>query len=142
MVKTDSKYSISCIEEWVHNWRRRGWRTADGKPVKNRSVIEYLSGLVAQRARRGQKVRFKYVRGHVGIEGNEGADAQANLGALLPVLAERNWAAAVKKLEMESRGKAEGAGAVEEAPVEFDIREGDLLSPEELEEMGLTQNFD
>lgn len=108
MIKTDSKYSIACtfslfsiyslrldlivgVKEYLPKWERNGWRTADGKPVKNVPLIRYLSALLHLRAFHGQQVRLEYVKGHAGIEGNEGADAMANLGATLPAVAEPDW---------------------------------------------------
>lgn len=46
------------FESWIHNWIKRGWRTADGKPVKNKPLIQYLSALLNARAQAGQKVRI------------------------------------------------------------------------------------
>ena len=69
---TDSTYVIRGITEWVHGWRRRGWVTADGKPVLNRELWERLAALVAERGRGG--VSWRYVRGHSAIAGNERAD--------------------------------------------------------------------
>jgi ribonuclease HI len=69
---TDSTYVIRGITEWVHGWRRRGWVTADGKPVLNRELWERLAALVAERGRGG--VSWRYVRGHSAIPGNERAD--------------------------------------------------------------------
>ncbi|KAK7063903.1 ribonuclease H-like domain-containing protein [Favolaschia claudopus] len=99
LIKTDSKYSIQCFEDWLPGWIRNGWRTSNNEPVKNVGVIKYLAALLDTRARRGQKVRLQYVKGHVGITGNEGADRQANLGAQDPPMKERDWA----KLEVELR---------------------------------------
>ena len=69
---TDSTYVIRGITEWIHGWRRRGWMTADGKPVLNRDLWERLSALVAERGRGA--VEWRYVRGHAAIPGNERAD--------------------------------------------------------------------
>lgn len=93
---------------WLPSWRQRGFRTASGEPVKNRALIEYLDALIALRDASGQKVHFEHVYGHVGIEGNEGADGLANQGALLPEEEERDWEAeraGVERLLAEMRGK-------------------------------------
>jgi len=74
-VHADSTYVIHGITEWIHGWRRRGWTTADGKPVLNRELWEALADLVAERGRGG--VAWHYVRGHTAIPGNERADAIA-----------------------------------------------------------------
>jgi ribonuclease HI len=79
-VYTDSTYVIQGIEQWVHNWRRRGWKTATGSEVLNRELWEELSGLVAARGPR--MMRWHYVRGHVGIPGNERVDEIADAFAL------------------------------------------------------------
>jgi len=59
--------------------------------VKNRDLIRYVQALIDYRGKCGQKIRLRHVRGHVGIAGNEGADALANRGTLFPVEAERDW---------------------------------------------------
>lgn len=69
---TDSTYVIRGITQWIHGWRRRGWTTADGKPVLNQPLWEQLQALVAERGRGG--VAWHYVRGHSAIPGNERAD--------------------------------------------------------------------
>lgn len=76
---------------------RNGFLAADGKPVKNRTLIRYLAALLHVRRKTSQTVEFKHVRGHVGIEGNEAADQLANLGTTKPVVLERDW----EKLEKE-----------------------------------------
>ena len=73
-VHTDSAYVIRGIQEWIHGWRRRGWRTAASAEVLNRDLWETLA---AAESRTG-KVAWHYVRGHRGIPGNERADEIAN----------------------------------------------------------------
>ena len=70
---TDSKYVCTGIQEWVPQWRLRGWRTADRKPVKNQDLWEALDA-----ARTPHQVRWQWVRGHDGNEGNERVDQIAN----------------------------------------------------------------
>jgi ribonuclease HI len=79
-VHTDSTYVIQGIEQWVHNWRRRGWKTATGSEVLNRELWEELSGLTAERGAR--TISWHYVRGHVGIPGNERVDRIADAFAV------------------------------------------------------------
>lgn len=67
-VRTDSVYVRSGITEWIGNWKKRGWRTAAGKPVKNQELWRELDGLV------DEGVRFTWVQGHAGIDGNERCD--------------------------------------------------------------------
>ena len=75
-VYTDSTYVIQGIESWVHNWKRRGWKTATGGEVLNRELWEELHALVA--ARPPRSTTWHYVRGHSGIPGNERVDAIAD----------------------------------------------------------------
>ncbi len=71
----DSEYVRQGITSWIHNWKRRGWRTADGKPVKNEDLWRRLDELA-----QAHEVRWHWVRGHAGHPGNERADALANRG--------------------------------------------------------------
>ena len=75
-VYTDSTYVIQGIREWVHSWRRRGWKTATGTEVMNRDLWETLSDLAGARGPRG--ISWHYVRGHVGTPGNERVDVIAD----------------------------------------------------------------
>lgn len=75
-IYTDSTYVIQGIESWVHNWRRRGWKTATGGEVLNRELWEALHALVT--ARPARSITWHYVRGHSGIPGNERVDAIAD----------------------------------------------------------------
>jgi ribonuclease HI len=74
-VTTDSQYVLKGITEWVPGWKRRGWQTADRKPVKN---VDLWQELEAQTAR--HQVRWHWVRGHIGHPENELADLLANRG--------------------------------------------------------------
>jgi len=74
-VYTDSAYVKNGITTWIHNWKLRGWRTADKKPVKNVELWQRLEALAAQ-----HDVQWHWVRGHDGDPGNERADALANRG--------------------------------------------------------------
>jgi len=74
-VYTDSQYVQKGISAWIHDWKRRGWRTADKKPVKNRDLWTRLDELA-----RGHQVEWHWVRGHAGHPENERADALANRG--------------------------------------------------------------
>ncbi|HEX6018122.1 MAG TPA: ribonuclease HI [Burkholderiaceae bacterium] len=75
-VYTDSEYVKNGITSWIHNWKLRGWRTADKKPVKNVDLWQRLDELAA-----AHDVRWHWVRGHDGDPGNERADELANKGA-------------------------------------------------------------
>jgi ribonuclease HI len=74
-VHTDSQYVHKGISLWLRDWKRRGWRTADKKPVKNRDLWERLDELAAL-----HDIRWVWVKGHAGHPGNERADALANRG--------------------------------------------------------------
>jgi ribonuclease HI len=72
-VTTDSQYVKRGITEWLADWKRRGWKTADRKPVKNVDLWQRLDELVGK-----HQVRWHWVRGHTGHADNELADALAN----------------------------------------------------------------
>jgi ribonuclease HI len=74
-VHTDSQYVQKGISEWIHGWKRRGWKTADNKPVKNDDLWRELDKLAAQ-----HKIEWVWVRGHAGHAENERADALARRG--------------------------------------------------------------
>jgi len=74
-VYTDSQYVQKGISEWLHAWKRRGWRTADKKPVKNVDLWQEL-----ERAAARHRVSWHWVKGHAGHPENERADALANRG--------------------------------------------------------------
>ncbi len=72
---TDSTYVQKGIHEWIHNWKRRGWKTADNKPVKNEDLWRRLD-----EARQRHDVKWHWVKGHAGHELNERADELARQG--------------------------------------------------------------
>lgn len=72
---TDSEYLRKGITEWMVEWKRRGWRTASRKPVKNEDLWRRLDELAG-----GHEIHWRWVRGHTGNEGNERADQLANEG--------------------------------------------------------------
>ncbi|HET8871433.1 MAG TPA: ribonuclease HI [Aquabacterium sp.] len=76
VIYTDSEYVRKGITEWIGGWKRRGWKTADNKPVKNAELWQELEAAANQ-----HDVDWRWVRGHAGDPGNEKADALANLGA-------------------------------------------------------------
>jgi ribonuclease HI len=79
---TDSKYVCTGIEEWLPQWKARGWRTADKKPVKNQDLWEALDA-----ARGAHRIQWRWVKGHSGNAGNERVDQLANeaIDALLGI---------------------------------------------------------
>ena len=72
---TDSKYLRDGVTGWIHNWKKRGWKTADKKPVKNVELWQRLDA-AAER----HDVDWKWVKGHADDEMNERADALARAG--------------------------------------------------------------
>ncbi|MGH6628799.1 MAG: ribonuclease HI [Burkholderiales bacterium] len=74
-VYTDSQYVQKGISEWIHNWKRRGWRTADRKPVKNEDLWRKLDEIAG-----GHEVEWHWLKGHAGHPDNERADMHANRG--------------------------------------------------------------
>lgn len=72
---TDSQYVRKGITEWIDNWKRRNWKTAAKKPVKNADLWRQLDEAVAQ-----HDIHWVWVKGHAGNEGNEIADQLANQG--------------------------------------------------------------
>jgi ribonuclease HI len=87
-INTDSKYVMQGITEWMSNWKKRGWKTAGNKPVKNEDLWRRLDAAII-----GHDVKWKWVKGHSGNNGNDRADALANLG--------------IDTLALRSEGKAE-----------------------------------
>ncbi|MBL8533403.1 MAG: ribonuclease HI [Betaproteobacteria bacterium] len=76
-VHTDSQYVQKGVSEWMGSWKRRGWRTADNKPVKNVDLWQQLDRLAS-----AHHIDWLWVKGHAGHDGNERADQLANRGVL------------------------------------------------------------
>lgn len=74
-VNSDSKYVLQGITEWLPNWKKRGWKTANKGAVKNEDLWRRLDS-----ARERHQVDWQWVKGHSGDQGNERADQLANLG--------------------------------------------------------------
>lgn len=72
---TDSQYVMKGIQEWLPNWKKRGWKTASKEPVKNADLWQKLDEEVNR-----HHVSWQWVRGHTGHPGNERADQLANRG--------------------------------------------------------------
>jgi ribonuclease HI len=70
---TDSQYVRRGIMEWLPQWKARGWKTADRKPVKNRDLWQSLEAAAAR-----HRIEWHWVPGHAGIAGNERCDVLAN----------------------------------------------------------------
>ena len=72
---TDSIYVMKGITAWINDWKRKGWRTADKKPVKNEDLWRRLDEIAAQ-----HEIEWHWVKGHAGHPENERADQLANKG--------------------------------------------------------------
>ncbi|TBR37985.1 ribonuclease HI [Marinomonas agarivorans] len=72
---TDSSYVQKGITQWLAGWKKKGWLTASKQPVKNKDLWQALDKECAR-----HDVKWQWVKGHAGIEGNEIADELANLG--------------------------------------------------------------
>lgn len=75
ILTTDSKYVMQGITEWIVNWKKRGWKTANKKPVKNVDLWQSLDAEI-----QAHTIEWKWVKGHSGHRENEIADDLANLG--------------------------------------------------------------
>ncbi len=73
ILTTDSQYVRQGITEWMEGWKKRGWKTAAKKPVKNKDLWQRLDEAVKR-----HDVEWQWVKGHSGHEGNERADDLAN----------------------------------------------------------------
>ena len=76
IITTDSNYVKDGITEWIHQWKKKGWKTAGKKPVKNKRLWELLE-LETQR----HTIKWEWVKGHSGHPENERADELANIAA-------------------------------------------------------------
>ena len=74
-VYTDSQYVQKGIKEWIHGWKRNGWKTAAKEPVKNKELWVELDEI-----RKKHEIEWHWVKGHAGHPENERADALANKG--------------------------------------------------------------
>lgn len=75
-IYTDSNYLRNGITQWVHNWRRNGWRTSNKQPVKNQDLWKALLAAIED-----HEVQWHWTKGHAGTRGNERADELANWAA-------------------------------------------------------------
>eukprot|EP00057_Strongylocentrotus_purpuratus_P020089 XP_011674563.1 PREDICTED: ribonuclease H1 [Strongylocentrotus purpuratus] len=78
---TDSKYTINCVTDWIHRWKKNGWKTAQKTDVINKEDLVKLDKL-----NRELDVKWEYVPGHKNVYGNERADKLAREGAAQPLL--------------------------------------------------------
>ncbi len=75
VIYTDSQYVKNGMEQWIHGWKKNGWKTASKQPVKNEDLWQQLDRLAAQ-----HQIQWQWVRGHAGRTESERADALANQG--------------------------------------------------------------
>ena len=75
VITTDSKYVQNGITDWINNWKLKGWKTANKKPVKNKELWIELDALTSI-----HNITWEWVKGHTGHSGNERADKLANKG--------------------------------------------------------------
>jgi ribonuclease HI len=78
VLHTDSQYVMKGITEWMAGWKRRGWKTADNKPVKNDDLWKVLEAACCR-----HRVTWRWVRGHAGHPENERADRLAREGVAM-----------------------------------------------------------
>jgi ribonuclease HI len=74
-IVTDSAYVKNGITEWIAGWKRKGWRTAGGSPVKNVELWQRLEAAAAT-----HKITWRWIKGHAGHAENERADELARAG--------------------------------------------------------------
>ena len=74
IITTDSQYVKNGITKWIHNWKKNGWKTANKKPVKNKSLWIHLDEVIS-----GHKIQWEWIKGPSGHPQNESADELANL---------------------------------------------------------------
>jgi len=72
---TDSTYVKDGLTKWIHGWKKNGWKTAAKKPVKNKELWQALETACTR-----HEIKWVWVKGHAGDEGNERADELARLG--------------------------------------------------------------
>lgn len=75
LIYTDSQYVQKGISEWIHSWKRRGWKTTSNQPVKNEDLWRRLDALAASHT-----IEWRWVKGHAGHPDNERVDALARAG--------------------------------------------------------------
>ena len=81
VLSTDSQYVRQGITQWIHNWKKRGWKTAEKKPVKNVDLWQRLDAALGQ-----HKIKWEWVKGHAGHPENERCDELARAAASHPTL--------------------------------------------------------
>jgi len=88
VLSTDSQYVRQGITSWIHNWKKRGWKTSDKKDVKNVDLWKRLDAAIAE-----HQVQWEWVKGHAGHPENERCDQLARSGAEAPSQADVGYKA-------------------------------------------------
>ncbi|MGV3344827.1 ribonuclease HI [Enterobacteriaceae bacterium LUAb1] len=88
VVNTDSQYVRQGITAWIHNWKKRGWRTAGNNPVKNVDLWQRLDHALAS-----HHIRWEWIKGHAGHPENERCDELARLAASTPTFDDTGYKA-------------------------------------------------
>ncbi|ACS86616.1 MULTISPECIES: ribonuclease HI [Musicola] len=78
-LSTDSQYVRQGITQWIHNWKKRGWKTTEKKPVKNADLWQRLDTAVQR-----HHLHWKWIKGHSGHPENERCDVLAKQAANNP----------------------------------------------------------
>ena len=78
---TDSRYAIDCVTSWYINWRKNGWKTAAGKSVENKDIVENVLAKIEERKALKVQTLFEWIKGHAQNPGNVEADKLAVNGA-------------------------------------------------------------
>lgn len=79
VLTTDSQYVRQGITQWIHNWKRRGWRKADKSPVVNVDLWQRLDSAITR-----HQIDWQWVKGHAGHQENERCDELARAAAESP----------------------------------------------------------
>ncbi len=117
---SDSQYVLKGITQWIKGWKRKGWKTAQGKPVLNKDLWQVLDGL------NSPTIRWQHVKGHAGNPGNERCDAIATgfAAARPPRLAQRQASSA-------KRGDTPKATGIEGPEIKANTAESEQNVPKE-----------
>lgn len=106
------------METWIYKWKKNGFLSSKGEAVKNAGIIRCTYIQLSIRASYPQKIRLQHVKGHSGDVGNDGADAMANRGTLLPAVEDRDWEALEMELLKQSEKCSAETNSVDAVPME------------------------
>lgn len=99
---TDSEYVKNGITQWLQSWKKKGWKTAAGKPVLNQDLWKLLDALQSKVTQQVAALQWRYVKGHSGDPGNDRCDEIARAFSLgkSPIL-HQSFASAAENLELD-----------------------------------------